>query len=107
MKPPPGLLASRSTGPVTVTVTPSIGAPAGSVMKNSALVVGPPGVAAARGLGACVVAAGTGGAGVGDACNRVNSRRATMMLMVLRTSAINPSGRYRGRSRKVLLISND
>ena len=52
-----GLVTSRSTGPVTLTVTFSIALPVVSVMNNSAVVVADDG----RGRGFWVVGAATGG----------------------------------------------
>ena len=83
-----GLVASRSTGPVAVTVTPSSADPVGSVMNSNAVVVAPE---AGRGFGFVVwvaglglVGDGLGGAVCGGACSKVNSRRTTMGSMLLR-----------------------
>src|SRR5687768_10901282 len=77
------LCTSRSTGPITFTVTPSIGAPLLSVMNNWAVVVAP---VVARGFaggfaGTVVFGGGAGGcAGVPGVCAKVNNRRATIDL---------------------------
>src|SRR5215217_7543271 len=82
-----GLFTSRSTGPMTWTVTSSIIFPAPSVMYSSAVVVLLP---VGRGRGAWVAGAAgvvvgggvAGGCGLGAAggvvCNKVSNKRATM-----------------------------
>src|SRR5688500_3855552 len=86
-----GLCTSRSTGPITLTVTPSIGAPPLSVTKITAVVVAPP---VARVRGACTAGfgfVGDGGCGLavgGAACSKVSSKRATIPSMIFRYGAI-------------------
>jgi hypothetical protein len=60
-----GLLTSRSTGPITLTVTFSIGRPVPSVMKSIAVVVAEPD---GRGRGACVTGAGVVTGGLAGGC---------------------------------------
>src|SRR5688572_4634528 len=76
-----GLFTSRSTGPMTLTVTPSIGTPLALVMNTSAVVVEE---LEARGRGACVGAGVAGGvagfAGGCAVCSKVNSKSATIDL---------------------------
>ena len=75
------LVTSRSTGPMTFTVTPSMGEPLVLVMKSSAVVVA---VLEARGRGGCVAGAGLvvvgGDAGGCAVCSKVNSKSATIDL---------------------------
>ena len=66
--PLPGLLTSRSTGPITFTVTFSIARPDPSVMNSSAVVVALPD---GRGRGACAAGAGAAGFGGGGCAGGV------------------------------------
>src|SRR5687767_13879034 len=102
-----GLCTSRSTGPITLTVTPSIGAPPLSVTKITAVVVAPP---VARGRGACTAGfgfVGDGGCGLavgGAACSKVSNKRATIPSMIIRYGAITKSSiRYAAITKSSML----